>query len=100
MTSQNFHPATRLRLAAPPAAMTGTAAGCPCLRGTPAAAGTLGDVPEWLSDWRTWALIAAAVMIVVLLLASTPKKQERAVKLRASRERYRAEQKKIREEFA
>jgi hypothetical protein len=51
------------------------------------------------SDWKIWALAAAGALLVWLLLANTPAKQERAVKLRQARARFRGQLAKIREEY-
>jgi hypothetical protein len=60
----------------------------------------LGDITATLtdafSDWKTWALIAAAALALYFMLQSTPKAQEHAVERRKARARYKAELTRIR----
>jgi hypothetical protein len=58
------------------------------------------DAGSLFSDWKTWALIAAAVIVLFVLFQNSPQKQERAVELRKARARYRAQVRRIREEYA
>jgi hypothetical protein len=57
---------------------------------------TADDITAMFSDWKTWALIAAVALALYLAFANTPKRQERSVKRRAARGRYRDELTKIR----
>lgn len=83
----------------------GNCAGCPC-----AQASSMGSLTDTLStinadltanatDWKTWALVAAAALALYFILQSTPRRQERSVKVRAAKAKYKGELARIHEEY-
>ncbi len=75
-----------------------TTASCPCQQQRAVSRRPLSGI-DW-TDWKIWALAGAAALILWLAFSNTPNRQARSVRLRQARAKYRAEQERIREEFA
>ena len=70
----------------------------PASRQTPCHCSRVRGITDAASDWKLWALVGLGAVLLWMLWSNTPKAQERAVRLREARRRFRDQVRRIREE--